>query len=77
MAETIRLTWHHGFLEPQDGAVQVEGSRQSVSEAISRVLPRVDCQPKRLVFVPLGGGRTQVNVQGFGPFGVLERDQPP
>jgi hypothetical protein len=71
----MRLSWHHGFLDPRDGTVDVEPSRVAIAEAIGRVLPHLAPIPvDRVSFVPQGDGRrTQVNLHMFGPFGVLER----
>lgn len=65
------LRWHN-IPEQPDGSCEVELSRRAIAEAISRVWPRVDVRADLLTFVPLGDGRTQVNVHGVGPFGVLE-----
>ena len=72
-ASALRLTWRLPFLGEPCGLVEVPPSRVAIAEAIGRVLPRLTVEPQRLTFVPLGDGRrTQVNVHGFGPFGVLE-----
>jgi hypothetical protein len=66
----LTLTWHN-LPEIPAGSVEVAFSRAAIAEAISRILPRLDVSPQRLTFVPIGDGRTQVNVHGFGAFGVL------
>jgi hypothetical protein len=71
----MKLRWHHGFLDPRDGEMDVEASREAVAIAIGQVMPGIaPVPPAHVSFVPCGDGRTtHVNVLGFGPFGVLER----
>lgn len=69
----MRLSWHHGFLEPRDGAVVLPRSRAAVAEAIGKVLPALAPIPvDRISFVARGDGTTQVNLAMFGPFGTLD-----
>lgn len=70
------LRWHHGFLNPRDGFVEVDASRAAIAAAIGHVLPALAPIPvDRITFVPHGDGRTaQVNLHMFGPFGIIERE---
>jgi hypothetical protein len=68
----MRLTWNIQCLDEPCGDVEVPRSRAAVAEVIKRVLPQVHVRAEWLTIVPLGNGRAQVNVSGFGPFGVLQ-----
>lgn len=69
----MRLSWHLPFLEQPTGQAEVERSRVAIAAVVREILPRLDVHEQLLTFVPLGDGRTQVNVHGFGPFGMLEQ----
>lgn len=74
----MRLRWHHGFLNPRDGEVEIPRSRQAVAEAIGKVLPALAPIPVDYVsFVPHGDGTAQVNLHMFGPFGEVIDDALP
>jgi hypothetical protein len=66
----MSLVWHN-LPVVEDGAVGVEFSRAAISAAVGKVVPRLQVDAHLLTFVPIEDGRTQVNVHGFGPFGVL------
>jgi hypothetical protein len=71
----MHLRWSLPFLEEPNGYVEIERSRTAVAAKIHEVLPLVRVRAETLTFVPLGNGRAQVNVHGFGPFGVVAGDE--
>jgi hypothetical protein len=76
----MRLSWHHGFLNPRDGEVEIPASRAAVAEAIGRILPALaPVSVDHVSFVPVAPGRAQVNLHMFGPFGLVVRgaEDPP
>lgn len=72
----LTLTWHN-LPEVPAGSIEVAFSRQAIAEAIQQLLPACRAEAHRLSFVPIGDGLTQVNVHGFGPFGVLRAGPAP
>jgi hypothetical protein len=66
------LRWRHGFLEPKDGQVDVDPTPAAIARAIMDVMPDLLVLPEHVHLVPIDVTRTQVTLQGFGPFGVLE-----
>lgn len=71
----MQLRWHHGFLNPPDGEVEIPRSRAAVAEVVGKVLPNLAPIPvDRISFVPRGDGSSQVNLHMFGPFGVVVDD---
>ena len=71
-AAVLILSWHT-IPDTPPGSVEVEKSRLAIAAVIQGVLPRCHVDSQLLTFVPLEDGRTQVNVHGFGPFGVLSQ----
>lgn len=74
----MRLRWHHGFLNPPDGEVEIEPTRSAIARHVEALFPGMagKVHPELLTFTrPLGqpDGVLQVNVHGFGPFGVISR----
>lgn len=68
----MRLRWHHGFLDPRHGEVEIPRSRAAVADAIGKVLPALAPIPvDRISFVARGDGTAQVNLHMFGPFGEV------
>jgi hypothetical protein len=74
----MRIRWHHGFLDPPDGEAEIYESRTAIARQVEAVFPALagKVSPQLLTFTrspDAPAGVLQVNVHGFGPFGVIER----
>ena len=72
----MHIRWQHDFLVPSSGEALIEPTRSAVAQKIGEVMPalRGSIRPEHLMFVRTGvRGELQVNVHGFGPFGIVRR----
>lgn len=75
-ARGMHIRWHHESLEPASGQACIEPTRSAVARQIERVMPalRGNVKPEALMFLRTGTpGELQVNVHGFGMFGIVSR----
>jgi hypothetical protein len=72
----MQIRWQHDFLHPCAGHADIEPTRSAVARQIGLVIPalRGSVKPESLMFLRTGNpGEWQVNVHGFGPFGIVSR----
>lgn len=72
----MRIRWHHEFLQPPSGEACIAPTRSAVARQIEKVMPalRGNVRPDALMFLRTGTpGELQVNVHGFGMFGIVSR----
>jgi hypothetical protein len=72
----MQIRWNHASLDPPAGQADIEPTRSAVARQIERVLPalRGNVRPEQLMFLRTGTpGELQVNVHGFGLFGIVSR----
>jgi hypothetical protein len=70
------IRWSHRSLVPPSGHATIEPTRSAVARHIESVMPalRGNVSPDRLTFLRTGTrGELEVNVHGFGPFGIVSR----
>jgi hypothetical protein len=70
------IRWHHRSLCPPSGHALIEPTRSAIARQIELVMPalRGHVRPDQLMFLRTGKpGELQVNVHGFGMFGIVSR----
>jgi hypothetical protein len=73
---SMQIRWNHASLDPPTGQADIEPTRSAVARQIERVMPalRGNVRPEQLMFLRTGTpGELQVNVHGFGLFGIVSR----
>ena len=73
---SMQIRWHHASLDPPAGQADIEPTRSAVARQIEQVMPalRGNVRPEQLMFLRTDvPGELQVNVHGFGLFGIVSR----
>ncbi|MGH8029936.1 MAG: hypothetical protein ACREO3_08385 [Arenimonas sp.] len=72
----MHIRWKHDSLDPHEGHADIDATRSAVAQQIEAVMPalRGSVRPEGLTFLRTGvRGELQVNLHGFGVFGVVSR----
>jgi hypothetical protein len=72
----MHIRWNHRSLLPPEGQADIEPTRSAVARHIEKVMPalRGSVRPDQLTFLRTGNrGELQVNLHGFGVFGIVSR----
>jgi hypothetical protein len=72
----MRIRWNNRLLDPPAGQANIAATRTAVALHIEQVMPalRGSVRPELLTFLRTDTrGELQVNLHGFGPFGIVSR----